>query len=99
MSAEPITGDGFWKVRSRILNDAWRYAGHAFWRGRRRILDGAGREFCKEKRRILEGEEVTNFGWRGARVVRNYAEGRVFVFATERVFVFATERVFVFGLM
>ena len=60
-------------------------------------MDGAGREFCQEKRRILEGEEVSDFGWRCVRGVRNYAVARVFVFATERVFVFATERVFVFA--
>ena len=52
-------------------------------------MDGAGREFCKEKRRILEREEVSDFGWRCARAVRNYAMERVFVFATGKVLAFA----------
>ena len=58
-------------------------------------MDGAGREFCKEKRRILEGEEVTNLGWRCARVVRNYAVERVFVFAIGEGLAFAPEQVLV----
>ena len=37
----------------------------------------------------MEGEEVSDFRWRGARGVRKYAVERVFV-ATERVLVFAT---------
>jgi len=56
--------------RSRILEG---YASDFVrLRGRARLF--SGRENCTVERRILEGEEVSDFGWWRAREMRKYAE-------------------------
>ena len=68
VSAEPITGVGFWKVRSRILE------GCAVGRGRVQVM-----HFGEERRRILEGEEVSDFVSVGSKKMSGWAAGSVLV--------------------
>ena len=64
MCGEPTIGDGFWKMKPRILDGAARRCG-----------DG----FCMKRQRILEGEAVTSFVWARAAGMRNDAAAWVFV--------------------
>ena len=79
VSGEPITGDGFWKLTSRILE-----GGEGAWvTNIGRLEFGPRFGSCGKWRRISEGEEVSDFVWMRVGDVRNDAVIGVIVVGAE----------------